>query len=166
MSDASSLDTLSMDSAAISPQACANLETIQAEIDEVCDRFGPRPVTLPLARNLLDFDLGMPAPLLKPRSVAADFMRTAEGYEIALELPGLDETNVEIAVAADLLTVHAEGQKGPGRVEPDHYYLSERRFGQVMRSFRLPAAADTARMSFRCRNGLLLIQLPRKHTPR
>jgi len=138
------------------------LERLQAEIDFVCDSYGTRPTALPLARNLLDFDLGVPAGLLKPRPVAADFLRTEEGYEISVELPGLDETNVEVAISGDLLTVHAERAKSPSAAEPDHYYLSERRFGQVMRSFRLPAAADTTRMSVTCRNGLLVIFLPHK----
>lgn len=142
--------------------AASALERLQAEIDVVCDSYGARPTALPLARNLLDFDLGVPAGLLKPRPVAADFLRTEVGFEISVELPGLDETNVEVAVSGDLLTVHAERVKNLGAVEPDHYYLSERRFGQVMRSFRLPAAADTTRMSVTCRNGVLVIFLPHK----
>ncbi|GAB0119431.1 Hsp20/alpha crystallin family protein [Acidisoma sp. 7E03] len=167
MNEAFALDTLSMDVSAISSEARTQLETIQAEIDDVCDSYGPRLAALPLARNLLDFDLGVPLAMLKPRSVAADVLRIEDGYEISVELPGLDETNVEIAVSADLLTVHAERPRGQGMSTTDRQYLlSERRFGQVMRSFRVPAAADVAGMTVSCRNGVLLIHLPRKRGSR
>ncbi|HTI00501.1 MAG TPA: Hsp20/alpha crystallin family protein [Acidisoma sp.] len=137
-------------------------EALQAEIDLICDSFGPRPTALPLIRNLLDFDLGVPAALLTARPVAADFLRTEEGYEITVELPGLDENDVEIAVGAGILTIRADRQDSSGAAQPDHYYLSERRFGQVLRSFRLPQAADPARLTVSCRRGVLHIRIPRQ----
>lgn len=142
--------------------ALAAFEILQAEIDLVCDSFGPRPTALPLIRNLLDFDLGVPAGLLTARPVAADFLRTEEGYEIAVELPGLDENDVEIAVAAGILTIRADRQDSRTVAQPDLYYLSERRFGQVLRSFRLPEAADPERLTVSCRRGVLSIRIPRQ----
>jgi HSP20 family molecular chaperone IbpA len=142
--------------------ALAAFEVLQAEIDVVCDSFGPRPTALPLIRNLLDFDLGVPAGLLTARAVAADFLRSAEGYEIMVELPGLDENDVEIATETGILTIRADRQDSRTLAQPDLYYLSERRFGQVLRSFRLPEAADPKHLTVSCRRGLLHIHIPRK----
>lgn len=142
--------------------AISAFASLQAEIDLVCDSFGPRPAALPLIRNLLDFDLGVPASLLTPRPVAADFLRTEDGYEIAMELPGLDENDVEIAVGEGILTICADRQDSRAVTQPDLYYLSERRFGQILRSFRLPPAADPARLTLSCRRGVLSVHIPRR----
>lgn len=142
-------------------QATPGFAEVQSEIDLVCDSFGARPAVLPLLRNLLDFDIGVPAALLMPRPVASDFLRTEEGYEITMELPGLDETDVEVQIAPGLLTIHADRQDARMAAASDCYLLSERRFGQAMRSFRLPAAADAERLSLSCRRGVLQIRIPR-----
>lgn len=140
----------------------ATFELLQAEIDLICDSFGPRPTALPLIRNLLDFDLGVPAGLLSPRPVAADFLHTEDGYEITVELPGLDENDVEIAAGEGVLTMRADRQGIHTGAPQNRTYLSERRFGQVLRSFRLPDAADAERLSVSSRRGVLCIRIPRR----
>ena len=65
-------------------------------------------------------------------------------YEITAELPGMDEKNIEVKVAAGVLTIKGEKREETEKREQD-YYLQERSFGSFERSFEVPETVARTR---------------------
>jgi len=133
-------------------------EALQSQIDRVFENFsrgfpfGSRLLDLaPLRRRELDFDLPSPA---------VDVSEKDGIYEISAELPGMDENNIEVRVADDVLTI--KGEKKEEREEKDkNYYMSERRYGSFQRSFQLPAGVDQSKIDATFQKGVLTVTLPK-----
>lgn len=84
-----------------------------------------------------------------------------DGYRIALELPGVAEEDIHLAVDGGVVTV--KGEKKSSREEKgDTWYFSERQYGAFSRSFRLPSDADEAKVAAAIKDGVLTISVPRK----
>ncbi|MFC0387141.1 Hsp20/alpha crystallin family protein [Muricoccus vinaceus] len=88
-------------------------------------------------------------------------VREAEGgLEIAAELPGMSEDDVELRLEGDLLTL--SGEKKEERTREDAgLHLTERSFGRFQRSFRLPYSPDPSGVRAEFDRGVLRIALPR-----
>ncbi|HXQ41100.1 MAG TPA: Hsp20/alpha crystallin family protein [Candidatus Udaeobacter sp.] len=133
-------------------------EALQGQIDRVFENFsrgfpfGSRLLDLaPLRRRALDFDLPSPA---------VDVSEKDGVYEISVELPGMNESNIEVKVADDVLTI--KGEKKEEREEKDkNYYMSERRYGSFQRSFQLPAGVDQSKIDATFQKGVLTVTLPK-----
>lgn len=81
-------------------------------------------------------------------------------YRIALELPGVEEKDIEVTV--DDGVVNVRGEKRTSREETgETWYFSERQFGSFARSFRLPPDADGANLSAALKDGVLTLTVPR-----
>ncbi len=76
--------------------------------------------------------------------------------EVAAELPGIDEKDVEVILADDMLTIRGEKQAEREQKERD-YHLMERSHGAFSRSLRLPFAADPNQVKAAFKNGVLTI---------
>ena len=82
------------------------------------------------------------------------------GYELSIELPGMDAGDVEVAVEGDVLVV--SGEEPNEHEEKDrNFYLVERSYGAFRRAFRLPDDADKKRVSAEFSKGVLEINIPR-----
>ena len=98
-----------------------------------------------------------PGPALAPR---IDIAETGESYEFTADMPGLNEKDVDVSVASDVLTITGERiseQEGDGR----NVHLSERGFGTFKRSFSLPEDVDQDNIRARLTNGVLSVLLPK-----
>lgn len=94
---------------------------------------------------------------LAPASEASSDDRA---YRIAIELPGVDEKDIDITVDDGMVTV--KGEKKESREEKgETWYFSERQFGSFSRSFRLPADADQARIEADLKEGVLTLTVAR-----
>jgi len=92
---------------------------------------------------------------------ASDAKSDAEAYRITLELPGVAEDDIEIAVDHGTLTVR--GEKRATREEKgETWYFTERQYGSFQRSFRLPADADEGAIKAALRDGVLSLTVPRR----
>jgi len=114
-------------------------------------------------RRMLDFDpfRGFEAPaaptFLSPR---VDVTESDRSFEIAAELPGLDEKDIEVVVENDLLTI--KGEKTEEKSEKQkNYHLTERRYGAFQRSFQLPGNVDAGRIKAGFDKGVLKVSLPK-----
>lgn len=95
-----------------------------------------------------------------PRSDAAV---TQDAYEIAMELPGVEQENIDIAIQENMLVV--TGEKRFEREESGKsYFFSEREYGTFQRAFRIPPDADQEAIDAEFRNGVLRVKLPKKRT--
>lgn len=91
---------------------------------------------------------------------AVDMVDEEKAYRITAELPGLSEKDIEVTKDGDLLTI--KGEKKEEREEKDKgYYLSERHFGSIERSIRLPEGVDDTKIEAKFENGVLSVVLPK-----
>lgn len=91
-----------------------------------------------------------------PRS---DVVETDDGIEVSIELPGLDEKEVEVTLTDEALTIRGE-KKIERREEKRGYYVSERSYGSIYRSIPLPAGVDSEKAEATFKNGVLTVRLP------
>lgn len=92
---------------------------------------------------------------------ASDASSDETAYRITMELPGVEESNIDIAVQDGVVTV--KGEKTDSREEQgDTWYFSERQYGAFSRSFRLPADADGDKIDARLRDGVLTLSVPKR----
>lgn len=92
-----------------------------------------------------------------PRSDAAV---TPDAYEIAMELPGVEAENVEIAVQDGMLVVTGE-KRYQHEEEGKSYFFSEREYGAFQRAFRIPPDADQDAIDAEFKNGVLTVRMPK-----
>jgi len=91
---------------------------------------------------------------------AVDMIDEEKAYRLTAELPGLSEKDIEVTKDGDLLTI--KGEKKEEHEEKDKgYFLSERHFGSVERSLRLPEGIDDTKIEAKFENGVLTVILPK-----
>lgn len=89
----------------------------------------------------------------------ADAYETPEAFVVLLELPGIDEDDVEVQVDGDMLTV--KGQRRGLSLRPDRFHRMERSHGPFLRSFHLTEEVEPGRVSAQLRDGVLRLELPK-----
>jgi len=92
---------------------------------------------------------------------ASEASTNGDGYRIAMELPGVEEKDIEVSVDDGVVTV--KGEKTASREEKgETWYFSERQYGSFARSFRLPPDADEAAVTADLKDGVLTVTVARK----
>ena len=91
-----------------------------------------------------------------PRS---DVVETDDAVEISVELPGMDQKDIDVSLAGDSLTIKGE-KKIEKQDEKRGYYVSERSYGSVYRTIPLPPGVDVDKADATFRNGVLTVRLP------
>jgi len=87
-----------------------------------------------------------------------DVLESPEAFVFQVELPGVDEDDVEVHVDADRVTFR--GQRRPGSTtRPECYHRMERSYGSFSRSFDLPGLVDPSRATAQFRDGLLRLEV-------
>ena len=89
-----------------------------------------------------------------------DVRETEQGLEVAAELPGMSEQDLDLRLEGDLLTLAGE-KKDERTQEGGGLHLTERSFGRFQRSFRLPYRPDPNQVQAQFDKGILRIALPR-----
>lgn len=91
---------------------------------------------------------------------AADILETEAGFEVALDMPGVDPKAIQIQVEEQVLTVQAE--RRPAAPKESSVHRSERPTGTFSRSFTLPGSVDGTRVEARYDAGVLTVTLPKR----
>ena len=94
-------------------------------------------------------------------SPQAEAGATEAAYEIQLEIPGVEEKDIEISQSGDVITIKGE-KRAARKEEGKTYYFSERVYGAFQRSFRLPADVDVEGIEAAVDNGVLKLKLPKR----
>src|SRR5262245_8296155 len=89
-----------------------------------------------------------------------DIAETDKEYEVTVELPGIDEKDVEVTLSNGLLLIKGE-KKFEREEKKKDYYLSERSFGSFQRSIRVPDGIDPEKVSAAFNKGVLTLKLPK-----
>ena len=86
--------------------------------------------------------------------------RPPGAYRISVELPGVEEGDIDLQAHDGVLTL--KGEKKTEREEKgETWYFSERQYGAFSRSFRLPPDADEANVSAELKDGVLHVTVPK-----
>ena len=115
----------------------------------------------PFRRSMFDVEPLWGSQLTWPVALAVDITESDKAYEVTVELPGIDEKNIEVEVANDNLIIKGEKQEENEAKKKD-YYLSERHFGSFERRFRLPEGVDADKIEASFKKGLLTVTLLKK----
>lgn len=78
---------------------------------------------------------------------------------IKAELPDMTREDIDISVDNGALTIKGE-KKFANEVKEEQYHRIERRYGSFSRSFSLPPAVDSAKVTAEYKNGILTVRLP------
>jgi HSP20 family protein len=89
-----------------------------------------------------------------------DVSETKEAMVVTADMPGVDATEIEIALTGDLLTLKGEKEKATEEKE-ERYHRAERTYGAFLRSVRLPMAVDGSKVTATFKNGVLVVTLPK-----
>ena len=136
-------------------------DSLRREIDRLFDDFGFGRRGSPLrARSSAEADPFWRTEISWAKAPAVDVAETDKAYEVTAELPGMDESNIEVKLADDVLTIKGEKKEEKEEKGKD-YVLSERRWGSFQRSFRVPTSIDEEKIEATFSNGVLTILLPK-----
>jgi HSP20 family protein len=89
-----------------------------------------------------------------------DVSETDKGVEVTVELPGVDEKDIDVSLANDVLTIKGEKKSETEKTAKD-YHLIERAYGAFERSTRLPCEVDASKVKAEFKNGVLKVKLPK-----
>ena len=90
----------------------------------------------------------------------ADLSETGEAFEMEIELPGVEEKDINISLSGDLLTVKGEKKSETEKKDKDRHVV-ERSYGMFERSTRLPCPIDEDKIDAVFKDGVLKITLPK-----
>lgn len=98
--------------------------------------------------------------LLRP---AVDIQETNNQYKISLEVPGVDEGDIQITLDKDVLTVRGEKRQEQEKKEGG-FHRVERSYGSFQRTLNLPEDANQDAIKASFRNGVLIITIDKRET--
>lgn len=91
----------------------------------------------------------------------ADVVETKDAIIMKVELPGLNEKDVNVEIENNVLTLRGERQLEK-ETEEKGYRRIERSYGTFNRAFTLPPNVDTTKIAAFFNNGLLEVTIPKK----
>ncbi len=141
-------------------QAVDPLLQLHREVDRLFDDafrgFGlgfPR-LTVPAAPPLLPEWQGV----LRP---SIDIQESDKQYIVTLEIPGVEEKDIQLTLDDDVLWVRGEKRQEAERKDAQYHFV-ERSYGSFQRALNLPADADQDAIKASFRNGVLTITLDKR----
>jgi HSP20 family protein len=98
--------------------------------------------------------------MLKP---ALDIRETEKQYVITLEVPGVEEKDIQLTLDKDVLTVRGE-KRQEQETKEGGYHRIERSYGSFQRALNLPEDADQDSIKASFKNGVLTITIDKRET--
>lgn len=92
---------------------------------------------------------------------AVDVYEDEHQVTLKIEIPGIDEKDVDIRVENNTLTVQGE-RKFEKEEKEENFRRVERQYGSFTRTFTLPSTIDADRVQASYDKGILKISLPKK----
>jgi HSP20 family protein len=80
---------------------------------------------------------------------------------LKLEVPGIDDKDIDVRIENNTLTVHGE-RKIEKEEKEENFLRVERQYGSFTRSFTLPSSVDSGQVSADYEKGVLMIKLAKK----
>ncbi len=118
-------------------------------------------------RELASFFENFTEPTGKDQLTAGTFVPPVDVYEdehnlvLKLEIPGINEEDLDVQVENSTLTVKGE-RKFEKEEKEENFHRIERRYGSFQRSFRLPNTINTENVEAHYDKGILKIALGKR----
>ena len=142
-----------MENAAVRREFSVNPWGLHREIDRLfSDAF----------RHFIPSEKGIAEGAIAPK---ADISGTEKEYLISVELPGIEEKDIELEAQGDVLSIKAKREHKSKDANQDgekKYYRIERQYGMFQRVIQLPEDADASVITANFKNGVLNISVARK----
>jgi HSP20 family protein len=92
---------------------------------------------------------------------AVDVYEDEHNVTLKIEVPGIDEKDIDVRIENNTLTVHGERKLEKDEKE-ENYRRIERRYGSFTRTFTLPTTVDTDSVTANYEKGVLNVRLAKK----
>lgn len=92
---------------------------------------------------------------------AVDIYEDNEKVVLKLEVPGIEEKDLDVRVENHTLTVKGE-RKFEKEEKEENFHRIERRYGSFYRAFTLPTTVDTENVDAKYNAGILKLELKKK----
>jgi HSP20 family protein len=92
---------------------------------------------------------------------AVDIYEDAQKVMLKLEVPGIEEKDLDVRVENNTLTVKGE-RKFEKEEKEENFHRIERRYGSFYRAFTLPSTVDTENVKASYDAGVLKLELKKK----
>jgi HSP20 family protein len=96
-----------------------------------------------------------------PFAPPVDIYEDEHTITLKLEVPGIDDKDIDVRIENTTLTVHGE-RKIEKEEKEENFRRVERQYGSFTRSFTLPSSVDSEQVSAHYDKGLLKIKLAKK----
>ena len=90
-----------------------------------------------------------------------DIYEDEHNITLKLEVPGIEEKDIDVRIENTTLTVHGE-RKIEKEEKEENFRRVERQYGSFTRSFTLPSSVDSGQVSAHYDKGVLKIKLAKK----
>jgi len=90
-----------------------------------------------------------------------DIYEDEHNITLKIEVPGIDEKDIDVRIENNTLTVHGE-RKIEKEEKEENFRRVERQYGSFTRSFTLPGSVDPGQVSADYDKGVLKIKLAKK----
>ena len=94
-------------------------------------------------------------------SPAVDVYESQENLILKAELPGVDQSDIELRVDSNRISIKGE-RRMKEAINQEHFHRMERAFGPFNRSFTLPSPVDAEQVKAEFKNGILMVVLPKR----
>ena len=112
--------------------------------------------------NSLFRELNAESPLSTAAFVpAVDIYEDDKKVMLKLEVPGIEEKDLDVSVENNTLTVKGE-RKFEAEEKEENFHRIERRYGSFFRAFTLPSTVDTEHVQAKYNAGVLKLELLKK----
>ena len=91
----------------------------------------------------------------------ADIYETEDELVVKVDLPEVNEKDLDIRVENNILTIRGE-RRFEDKVSQDNYLRVERAYGSFSRSFALANTVNTEAIKAEYRNGVLTVRVPKR----
>jgi HSP20 family protein len=92
---------------------------------------------------------------------AVDIYEDEKKVVLKLEVPGIEQKDLDVSVEKNTLTVKGE-RKFSSEEKEENFHRIERRYGSFFRSFTLPSTVDTEQVQASYNAGVLKLELAKK----
>ena len=90
-----------------------------------------------------------------------DIYEDEHNITLKLDVPGIDEKDIDVRIDNNTLTVHGE-RKIEKEEKEENFRRVERQYGSFTRSFTLPSSVDSGQVSADYNQGVLKIKVAKK----
>lgn len=129
------------------------MSRLQQDLNKLFDGFDARPLA---GADKAETVMGLWTP-------AVDVVEDADKIELAVDLPGVKQAELDIQVEKDVLTLRgARNLVRDAKSDKENFRRYERVSGGFVRSFSLPKTVDVEKIGASLKDGVLTLTLPKK----